>query len=419
MIAHLADIHLGAKPYQMEFRRKDIFEAFSELVDTIIREKPDLVVVAGDFFDNPRPDNDTLIIALRELRKLVDKGFPIVFTYGEHDYPKVRDRTPVELLAESFNGKVYAPPKIAFHGGRPVIDPFIYKMDGLTIYLTPFIKASLEKRREITKEIMTIFENDRRNRGGKALVVAHLSFETDFPFGSVLSSPALLPRVDYAAMGHIHRPSICLEDCLDHGVTPYAYPGSLEALRKDEIIEEGRGYYLVDLSGDEPVIHRVTIRSIRPQYVIESTPDRLMNDIGILKLKHGDSWIKEPLIHVELSVPRERRITGRTLNQLIETVKSKYRVHIRVWYKTIEEETRTRAESSVLDIRDMIARLLDPSRKKDKNKLLEVAGIILELKEVLLSGANEDLENLFNRLSGYEKLLLDQEKAPKTLDSYW
>ncbi|MCE4607226.1 MAG: exonuclease SbcCD subunit D [Desulfurococcales archaeon] len=419
MIAHLADIHLGAKPYQMEFRRKDVFEAFSELVDTIITEKPDLIVVAGDFFDNPRPDNDTLITALRELRRLVDKGFPIVFTYGEHDYPKVRDRIPVELLAESLNSKVYAPPKIAFHEGTPVIDPFIYRMEGLTVYLTPYIKASLEKRREITREIMSIFENDKRSRGGKALVAAHLSFETDFPFGSVLSSPALLPKVDYAAMGHIHRPSICLKDCLDHGITPYAYPGSLEALRKDEIVDEARGYYLVDLSGDEPVIHRVAIRSIRPQYVIESTTERLMNDIGILKRKQGDSWIKMPLVHVELSVPREKRITGRTLNQLVETVKSKYKVYIRIWYKTIEEETHSRSESTILDIKEMVARLIDPSRKKDRGKLFEAASIILELKEALLDGKEEDLENLITKLTGYEKLLLDQEKSPKPLDSYW
>ncbi|MCE4614102.1 MAG: metallophosphoesterase [Desulfurococcales archaeon] len=419
MIAHLADIHLGAKPYQMEFRRRDIFEAFSELVDSIISEKPDLVVVAGDFFDNPRPDNDTLIVALKDLRRLVDKGFPIVFTYGEHDYPKVRDRTPVELLAESLNGNVYAPPKISFYEGKPIIDPFIYKMDGLTIYLTPFIKASHEKRRDITKEIMAIFENDRRNRGGKSLIVAHLAFETDFPFGAILSSPALLPKADYAAMGHIHIPSICLEDCLDHGVTPYAYPGSLEALRKDEIIEKGRGYYLVDLSGDEPVIHRVIIRNIRPQYIIESTPQRLMNDIGILKLKYSDTWMKEPLIHVELTVPREMRITGRSLNQLIESIKAKYGIHIRVWYKRIEDESRDRTGSSTLDVKSMVARLIDPSGKKDKGKLLEAASIILELKDALLTGTDEDLENILAKLSGYKNVLLEQEKIPKTLDRFW
>ena len=417
MIAHLADVHLGAKPYQLDFRRRDILDSFEEAVDLLVREKPSLVIVAGDFFDTPRPDNDILIYAVQQLRKLTSHGLRVVFTYGEHDYPRTRDRTPVELVAESVGDKVYAPPRLSFRGALPVLDPYIVEFDGLTVYLAPFIKASLETRKKLLKEIMSSFENDRKGRTGRTILAAHLAFETDFPYDAPLSTPRLLPSVDYAAMGHLHKPFTCIEKCLDQGVTPYAYPGSLEALRRDEIVADGRGFYLVDLTGDEPVLHRVKLESTRPQYVIEATVDKLQYQIELLTAKESSGWRKRPLIHVLLTGSREDRLSRGSLAGIVESLKKKYNVYLRVEYNPSKEPGGNRAREGGVDPKSILAGLIDPDNKYKQSTT--VAGLILELKNALLEGSDDEVEELLAKLSGYEMILLEEEAGQATLDKYW
>ena len=417
MIAHLADVHLGAKPYQLDFRRRDILDSFEEAIDRIINEKPDLAVVAGDFFDTPRPDNDILIFAVRQLRRLTGRGIRVVFTYGEHDYPRTRDKTPVELIAESVGDKIYAPPRLSFRGTIPVLDPYIVEFDGLTVYLAPYIKASHETRKKLMKEIMSSFESDRKTRTGKTLLVAHLAFETDFPFAAPLSSPKLLPRVDYAAMGHLHKPSTCIRECLDRDVTPYAYTGSLEALRRDEIVDGGRGFYLVDLTGDEPVLHKVKLESTRPQYVMEATVDRLQYQIELLVTRESKSWRKRPLIHVLLTGDREDRVPRGSLARMVDSLKKKFDIHLRVEYYPSKEPGEPRTRGGAVDPKSILASLIDPENKYKQSTT--VAGLILELKNALLEGSDEDVEELLAKLSGYERILLEEESSQATLDKYW
>ncbi len=417
MIAHLADVHLGAKPYQLDFRRRDVLDSFEEAVDHLISEKPDLAVVAGDFFDTPRPDNDILIFAVRQLRRLTGRGIRVVFTYGEHDYPRTRDKTPVELVAESVGDRIYAPPRLSFRGMIPVLDPYIVEFDGLTVYLAPYIKASHETRKKLMKEIMSSFENDRKTRTGKTILVAHLAFETDFPFAAPLSSPKLLPRVDYAAMGHLHKPSTCIRECLDMDVTPYAYTGSLEALRRDEIVDGGRGFYLVDLTGDEPVLHKVKLDSTRPQYVVEATVDRFQYQIELLVTRESRSWRKRPLIHVLLTGDREDRVPRGSLARMVDSLKKKFDVYLRVEYTVSRKTGEQRARGGAVDPKSILASLIDPENKYKQSAT--VAGLILELKNALLEGSDEDVEELLAKLSGYERILLEEESSQATLDKYW
>ncbi|MEB3773495.1 MAG: DNA repair exonuclease, partial [Desulfurococcales archaeon] len=86
-IIHLADLHLGARPYGFREREEDILESFDNVVDMILEERPDIVVIAGDLFDKPRPDNQVLRRAIRGLRRVTSQGIPVVAAHGEHDTP--------------------------------------------------------------------------------------------------------------------------------------------------------------------------------------------------------------------------------------------------------------------------------------------------------------------------------------------
>ncbi len=411
IIAHLADMHLGAKPYQYEYRKKDILESFSETVDRLIELRPDLIVVAGDFFDSPHPGNDTLIHAVKEVKRLVDAGLKLVFTYGEHDYPKTRDRTPVEVLAEAIGYGVYSPPRLEFRKDSPIVDPFILPMNNITVYLVPFVKASEKTREAIVKRVLDAFENDRRSRGGKSILVAHLGIRTLFPYGSVLDNPGLLPRVDYAALGHIHRPYICIKKCLDDGVTPFAYTGSLEPLRKNEVHEGmDRGFLLVDIGGDEPVVEKIRLKTIRPQYIIDTTPERLISDLR--RLLHGNpAGSKKPLVHVSLTVTREGRLTSRGLVDLINRASRELDVYLRVEYiapRGGEPGKDTRLSSS-LDLREIVASIIDPHRRFDQDKRLKAADSLLHLKKALLEGDDEEVDAAIKLLEAYSPIIMGEE----------
>jgi len=82
---HASDLHLGYSQYGLEARRQDFDKAFSELVDKTIELKPDLMIIAGDLFHQPRPSNVTLENTIRSFKRLKDAGIPVLTVDGSHD----------------------------------------------------------------------------------------------------------------------------------------------------------------------------------------------------------------------------------------------------------------------------------------------------------------------------------------------
>ena len=61
-LVHIADTHLGLAAFSrldpdwgMNLREKQIYDNFLAAIDVIIREKPDVLVHAGDLFDTVKP----------------------------------------------------------------------------------------------------------------------------------------------------------------------------------------------------------------------------------------------------------------------------------------------------------------------------------------------------------------------------
>ncbi|MCC5851080.1 MAG: DNA repair exonuclease [Verrucomicrobia bacterium] len=84
----MADLHLG-KPFgrfQPEKNRTLIRRArlnvLQKLPEWIRREEVDLVLIAGDVFDSPRPDADTMT---QSLQLLGQAGVPVLLIPGNHD----------------------------------------------------------------------------------------------------------------------------------------------------------------------------------------------------------------------------------------------------------------------------------------------------------------------------------------------
>lgn len=80
-VAILSDIHLEAKPYNLEKKQQDIYDTFKYVCDTILMQDFDLIVIAGDLFDKTKLSYETIRYASL-LKKVSDKIF---FIEGNHD----------------------------------------------------------------------------------------------------------------------------------------------------------------------------------------------------------------------------------------------------------------------------------------------------------------------------------------------
>ena len=88
-ILHLADVHLGASfasfgPYAAE-RAEAVLAAFRDLPDVARRQEVHAVLVAGDLFDSPRPDERVAAEAREVFRRLVEVVPSVFLVPGNHD----------------------------------------------------------------------------------------------------------------------------------------------------------------------------------------------------------------------------------------------------------------------------------------------------------------------------------------------
>jgi len=79
-IGILADCHLDAKPYGLEEKRQDIFKSFVLAVKILKKKDIDLLIVAGDLFDNEKPSFEAYYYA--NYLTVFDNVF---FIEGNHD----------------------------------------------------------------------------------------------------------------------------------------------------------------------------------------------------------------------------------------------------------------------------------------------------------------------------------------------
>ena len=257
MVMHVSDLHVGAKPYGVPRLKEHVLEAFDRVVEVAVRERPDMILIGGDLFDEARPEHETLIHVIDQLKRVSERGIRVVAAHGEHDYPGRRDSTVLEVVAEAVDG-FYAPRPRSLDS---VVEDTIVRFDGVTIAVYPFVRAITEKNRRLAKEIiLPAYRRALERVPGRRILLAHFSLEEVFPLDAI-ASISELPPVDYAAMGHVHQRHIVEGQ---GPVKALAYPGSLYPLRMEEAAKKHvRGPLLVDLSGDEPQVSEVEVEVAR------------------------------------------------------------------------------------------------------------------------------------------------------------
>ena len=226
-IIHLSDTHLGYREFHridpetgINQREQDVYNAFQAAVSQILDEGPDLVIHAGDLFDNVRPNNRAINQATAQFGRLAEAGIPTVVIAGNHDTPKISSTgTVLQSLDQLPNINAVTSDETSEGGYRriPVGDMLVHAVaDAPT-------EDELEERLES-------LQPDPEYRWNVVVIHAGIRRTDQAPFSGEFNEHHLSLREldnkhwDYVALGHYHKR---MKMDLPSGTIAH-YPGATE-----------------------------------------------------------------------------------------------------------------------------------------------------------------------------------------------
>lgn len=215
-ILHIADIHFGRKISGLSSEKSELRrnETYITLEHTLNRfADAQIVLIAGDIFD--ADDNTDYVSGVKKLfENHTSKRFFIAC--GNHDCLE----TPVI--------------KKLRHNLSPNVHVFEDKMESVYIEEldTCVYGMSFGAEHSYTSFLHNFIVKDNSHIN---LMVMHADVDTDSKYNSISTAEIGASRLDYLALGHIHRYS----GILRNQETYYAYPGVLEPQGFDETGECG------------------------------------------------------------------------------------------------------------------------------------------------------------------------------------
>jgi len=291
-ILHFADAHIDMANYGrrdpesgLPFRVIDFLKSLDSIVDTAIQEKVDLVLFAGDAYKDRNPAPTFQREWGRRIIRLSKAGIPTLLLVGNHDLSPALGRAHA---IEEFN--TLEVPYVHVISQPSFLKPVDISGVQLQIMALPWISRSGllahlgvqsgatqpgQVYEELEARLTELVENwfEQLEPGLPVVLTAHASVqgakygaERTVMLGSDLVLPGSLvrdPRLDYVALGHIHKP----QNLNEKSHPPVIYPGSIERVdwgeAKDDkffvIAEVERGNTEIEwrqLAGIRPFIDR-------------------------------------------------------------------------------------------------------------------------------------------------------------------
>jgi DNA repair exonuclease SbcCD nuclease subunit len=282
LFSHIADTHLGLVQYGSNEREEDVYDVFNQTIDISIKDKVDFVIFAGDIFHEPNPSGRAIIQMANGLKKLKKNKIDSFFVLGEHDQSRIRG-TPVPYIYHNLDFSKY------IGDGKPIL----YK--GVML-------AGLDKRRKSEiSEYEKIFlnldqsaENEFKETKHKILVL-HQGIAEFHKYADDAQSTDLPKNFTYYAMGHLHDKDI---KEFNHLKGPIAYPGSTELTTSEGIKDVKKGFFEVDISGDEAIPKWIELDR-RPQFSFDTDYNELTKTIDEI-IEKISGLTKKPIIQVKI-----------------------------------------------------------------------------------------------------------------------
>jgi DNA repair protein SbcD/Mre11 len=324
-LLHFADAHIDMANYGrhdpdsgLPVRVLDFLKSLDTIVDAAISEKVDMVIFAGDAYKDRSPAPTFQREWGKRIMRLSQAKIPTLLLVGNHDISPAAGRAHAiqefDTLQVPFI-KVLQKPEFLAPNDLWDLPVQVIAMPWITrsSLMANVGETDLSKAYERIEENISGLIEDWINEADKSLpliLTAHASVEGAM-FGAermvMLGSDLVLPtslvkdtRLDYVAMGHIHKP----QDVNEGQHPPVIYPGSIERIdfgeAKDDkfyvIAEITRGEAKVEwrkLEGTRPFIERRTsLKSSEnvTEFLKSQLPKELSDAIVKLVVEYPREW---------------------------------------------------------------------------------------------------------------------------------
>jgi DNA repair exonuclease SbcCD nuclease subunit len=235
-LIHIADTHLGLAAFSrldpetgMNLREKQIYDNFLSAIEVIIRQKPDVLVHAGDLFDTVKPKTRAYTTVLEALERLHAAEIPLVVIAGNHSMVKTRyTASPYEVLK-------YHP--------SAVTAAYQFRYEHVEIGDTVFHLIPNMLRPE---DYRTAYDEIELSGGHCNVLVTHglATAIRDKRLATVmeheLDNTILSDRFDYIALGHYHNQSQITDNAWYSGSTEYLTYGEIADEKGGLVVDPGR-----------------------------------------------------------------------------------------------------------------------------------------------------------------------------------
>jgi DNA repair exonuclease SbcCD nuclease subunit len=280
LFSHIADTHLGLVQYGSNEREQDVYDAFNQAIDKSIEDKVDFVIFAGDIFENPKPNGNAILQMANALKRLKENHIDSFFILGEHDVSNIKHQNPVPYIYHNLGFSKY------IGNGKPIE----YK----GVMLVGFDKIRPPEMAQNEERFSNVDKNIENFPGHKILVL-HQGITEFNKFAGELQSTDLPKNFTYYAMGHLHDKDV---KQFNHLKGPIAYPGSIELTTSEGIKDIKKGFFEVDISGNEAIPKWIELDT-RPQFSFKTEYKELAKTIDEITEKISN-LTKKPIIEVKI-----------------------------------------------------------------------------------------------------------------------
>jgi DNA repair protein SbcD/Mre11 len=352
-ILHFADAHIDMANYGrhdphsgLPLRVLDFLKSLDTIVDTAIAEQVDLVLFAGDAYKDRSPAPTFQREWGRRVMRLSRAGIPVLLLVGNHDLsPALGRANAIEEFATLEVPHVRVVDRPSFLQpddlfGLPLqvmALPWINR-SGLMAHYNLSGSQPAELYEQLAERVNQLIELwfESSNPDLPTLLTAHASVqgaryggERSVMLGQDLVLPRSLlcdPRLDYVALGHIHKP----QNLNENAHPPVIYPGSIERVDFGEASDDKffivarveRGQTEVQwrkLEGVRPFVDRF-LRLESPEEVLDQLraalpdPQQIEGAIVRLIVEYPRDWealLDEAALRAQMSAAFEFHLVKR------------------------------------------------------------------------------------------------------------
>ncbi len=281
-LLHFADAHIDMANYGrhdpetgLPLRVLDFLKSLDVIIDTAIAEKVDLVIFAGDAYRDRSPAPTFQREWGKRIIRLSKAGIRTLLLVGNHDLsPALGRATSIqefETLDIPFVTVLDKPQFLSSKDlGLPaqvIAIPWISR-SGLTAATNTSPSAAFQEIEERINDLVNGWI-EQADSSLPIILTAHASVQ-GAKLGSertiMLGSDMVLPgslvkdaRLDYVALGHIHKS----QDLNEHSHPPVIYPGSIERVDFGEV-DDKKFFVIADVTRGKTNVNWRRLENIRP-----------------------------------------------------------------------------------------------------------------------------------------------------------